>query len=192
MKTVIILAQAKRAGFNRALADSLEESLSGEEPTLFDLYADGFNPVMPAEELPRKFSFDETTLHYQQSIRDADRLVFIHPDWWGGPPAIMKGFLDRVFRPGVAYGFREADFRDAEAPGLFAGKQADVFISTDASPPASGHVFDWPPAAVWKDNVMAFCGITRTRVHVFWNLRDSTYGRRHEWIVNAPSLLNAP
>ncbi len=203
-KNLVVLAQPKREGFNRAIANAAASALSGRasaeeragQVELIDLYADGFNPVMPAEELPRKFSFDEKTLHYQEAVRAADRLVFVHPDWWGGPPAIMKGFLDRVFRPGVAYGFREADFRDADAPGLFAEKRADIFITTDALPPEDGKsalswegALSWAPALVWKRNVMEFCGLADARVHVFWNLRGSTYAERKAWLDGAAKRL---
>lgn len=190
MKNLVVLAQPKREGFNKAVAKAAAAALGEEQVNFIDLYAEGFDPVMPAEELPRKFSFDEKTLHYQESVRDADRLVFVHPDWWGGPPAIMKGFLDRVFRPGVAYGFHEADFRDADAPGLFSDKRADIFMTTDALPPENGsNDIDWPPAAVWKRNVMEFCGLTDVHIHVFWNLRGSTYAERKAWLEKAAEML---
>jgi NAD(P)H dehydrogenase (quinone) len=189
-KNLVVLAQPKREGFNRAVANAAAGAFADHQTEIIDLYREGFDPVMPAEELPRKFSFDEKTLHYQEAVRAADRLVFVHPDWWGGPPAIMKGFLDRVFRPGTAYGFHEADFRDADAPGLFSAKRADIFVTTDALPPKNGTaVTDWPPAAVWKYNVMEFCGVTDARVHVFWNLRGSTYAERKAWLDGAAKLL---
>lgn len=200
-KNLVVLAQPKREGFNRAIANAAAAALSNVQSSdeqdgrveMIDLYADGFNPVMPAEELPRKFSFDERTLHYQEAVRTADRLVFVHPDWWGGPPAIMKGFLDRVFRPGVAYGFHEADFRDADAPGLFSGKRADIFMTTDALPPEEGKTeLSWAPALVWKQNVMEFCGLTDVHVHVFWNLRGSTYAERKAWLDQAGERLALP
>ncbi|MGD9940661.1 MAG: NAD(P)H-dependent oxidoreductase [Clostridia bacterium] len=192
MKALIVLAQAKKEGFNRAIASEImaSEAMSTiSETNLLDLYAENFNPVMPAEELPRKFSFDEATLRYQEAIREAGRLVFVHPDWWGGPPAILKGFIDRVFRPGVAYGFREADFRDENAPGLFAGKRVDVFMTTDATPPPSGKADDWPPARVWKHNVLEFCGVLDSRIHVFWNLRKSSYAERRQWLNQVVDLV---
>ncbi len=191
MKSVIVLAHPKREGFNRAIAQAALAAYPEPGSEIIDLYADAFDPVMPAAELPRKFSFDETTLRYQEAAKAADRLVFVHPDWWGGPPAIMKGFIDRVFRPGVAYGFREADFRDADAPGLFAGKRADVFITTDEPPPASGNPLDWAPAAVWKKSVFDFCGVPDARVHVFWNLRGSEYAERKAWLDGIGAALRS-
>ena len=195
MNALVILAQPKKPSFNSAIAEKIVNALELQGYStvrLIDLYQDSYNPVMPQEELPRKFSFDETTLRYQESVRDAGRIVFVYPDWWGGPPAIMKGFLDRVFRPGIAYGFREADFRDGEAPGLFEGKRFDIFITTDAVAPLESGVEKWPPALVWKENVLAFCGVKEAEVHVFWNLRHSTYARRKTWLDEIPVSLVTP
>jgi len=185
MANLVILAQPKKAGFNRAIA---EAAASAADARLIDLYADGFDPVMPEEEIPRKWSFDERTLAYQEALKASERLVFVHPDWWGGPPAILKGFLDRVLRPGVAYGFREADFKDSAAAGLLKGKRADVFITTDEPRPPEPDA--WPPARVWKESVFAFCGIKDARVHVFWGLRDSGFAERKAWIERAKVIAS--
>lgn len=196
MKATIVLAQPKREGFNRAIATAAEKALAGNgaEVVLVDLYGESFDPVMPAEELPRKFSFDETVLRYQDLVGASDRLLFVHPDWWGGPPAIMKGFLDRVLRPGVAYGFREADFKDADAAGLLSKLRVDVFVTTDAArsgAPAGAAAPEatWPPARVWKESVLGFCGVKNAMVHVFWGLRDSSYAERKAWLDAVPELL---
>jgi putative NADPH-quinone reductase len=45
-------------------------------------------------------------------IARAEGIIIVHPNWWGQPPAIMKGWIDRVFRPGVAYRFTEDDKGD--------------------------------------------------------------------------------
>ena len=209
MKALVVLAYPRKQGFNRAIADQVLDYLQKDPVVQFDfidLYEDHYDPVLSEDEIPRKFSFDEKTLRYQQLIKEADRVVFIHPDWWGGPPAILKGFLDRVFRPGVAYGFREADFKNAESPGLFTDKRFDVFITTDALDPdsefasrnsvaedqapnqsipvSSGkhQASSWPTARVWKEQVLEFCGVKDARIHIFWNLRGSTYGERKAYL----------
>ncbi len=191
MNALVILAQPKKPSFNSAIAERIVGALASQgcaPVELIDLYRDNFDPVMPQEELPRKFSFDERTLQYQERIQKADWIVFVYPDWWGGPPAIMKGFLDRVFRPGVAYGFREADFRNDDAPGLFAQKRFDVFVTTDAVAPQDAD--SWPPAMVWKKSVLAFCGVKDALVHVFWDLRHSSYAQRKAWLDGIPQRLS--
>ena len=191
MIATIVLAQAKRDGFNRAVAVAARGALTAEAPSearLLDLYADGYDPVLSSEELVRKISLDDATLRYQDALVEADRIVFVHPDWWGGPPAILKGFLDRTLRPGIAYGQRENDFNEDAGAGLFVGKRADVFITTDARKPEDGG--PWPPSEVWKRNVLGYCGFTDIRVHVFWNMRDSGYAARKAWLDGIAGLLS--
>jgi putative NADPH-quinone reductase len=194
MKVLVVLAHPKQEGFNRAIAEQVLDHFRKDpshQVDFIDLYADHFDPVLSVDEIPRKFSFDETTLRYQQLIKDAKRVVFIHPDWWGGPPAILKGFLDRVFRPGVAYGFREADFKNADSPGLFSEKRFDVCITTDAQNPDAKDSTSpsWPTARVWKEQVLEFCGVKAAHIHVFWNLRGSTYAERKAYLDSIPARM---
>jgi len=194
MKVLIVLAYPKQEGFNRAIAEQVLDYFRKDpshQVDFIDLYAEHYDPVLSVDELPRKFSFDETTLRYQQLITEANRVVFIHPDWWGGPPAILKGFLDRVFRPGVAYGFREADFRNADTPGLFSEKRFDVCITTDAQNPdgKDSTAPSWPTARVWKEQVLEFCGVKAVQIHVFWNLRGSTYAERKAYLDSIPARM---
>ncbi len=46
---------------------------------------------------------------YADELMASDLLIFVHPNWWGQPPAILKGWIDRVFRPGLTYRFEEGD-----------------------------------------------------------------------------------
>lgn len=96
--------------FNGAIANVVCATLTelGYVPKLRDLYAEGFNPVMPLNET--NSSYDEAPaamLAEMEEVKNSVGLVFIHPNWWGGPPAILKGWIDRVFRNGFAYGFTE-------------------------------------------------------------------------------------
>ncbi|NLJ08827.1 MAG: NAD(P)H-dependent oxidoreductase, partial [Treponema sp.] len=87
MKALVVLAYPRKQGFNRAIADKVLDYVKKDPAVQFDfidLYEDHYDPVLSEDEIPRKFSFDEKTLRYQQLIKEADRVVFIHPDWWGG------------------------------------------------------------------------------------------------------------
>jgi len=95
--------------FTAALAHAACQGLTqaGHEVDLVDLHADGFNPVMSAQELStwRKgdASCDPLTVSYQQRLLAADHLVFAFPIWWEAMPATTKGFIDKVVAKGVAY-----------------------------------------------------------------------------------------
>jgi len=66
-----------------------------------------------------------------QEIAQAQGIVIVHPNWWGQPPAILKGWVDRVLRPEVAYRFREGDAGDGVPVGLLKAKAAVVFTTSN-------------------------------------------------------------
>ncbi|OHD12932.1 MAG: hypothetical protein A2Z96_00705, partial [Spirochaetes bacterium GWB1_48_6] len=161
MKALAVLCHPNTRGFNQAIFDSIVKELSKtHETTVVDLYRDGFDPAIPQSEIQRKFSFDETVLKYNHLVQAADILVFVHPDWWGGPPALLKGFIDRVFRPGVAYDFEGGEFLTKSKTALLEGKKAAVFNTTDYKKPDGAY----PPSQIWKNNIFEYCGIADAQV----------------------------
>lgn len=111
--TTIIYAHPYNKSFNHAILDTVKERLdaSGKDYTVLDLYADGFNPAFEADSL-RLYSRGETAdplvAKYLDVLLGTDELIMIFPVWWGTVPAIVKGFFDKVFLPGKAYGYDAA------------------------------------------------------------------------------------
>ena len=68
-----------------------------------------FDPLLPYDEIVRNAILPESVARHCEEIAAADGIIVIHPDWWGMPPAILKGWIDRVLRPGVAYRFADTD-----------------------------------------------------------------------------------
>lgn len=98
-------------------SDSLNHQLmqSGSEilrrhadVTVVDLYELGWNPVLDPTELDPRVVFNDVA-EQQQLMRDADLLVVQFPLWWNGMPAILKGWFDRVFAKGFAFGIKDPD-----------------------------------------------------------------------------------
>jgi len=179
-RALVVLCHPNRSGFNQAVAEAAVNALKTTHAVDFlDLYQEAFDPVLPAAELPRRFSFDETTLRFSDLVKAASVYVFVHPDWWGGPPALLKGFIERVFRPGVAYEFDGYNFLTNKKSELLAGRTALVFTSTDYPVPEG----DDPSAVIWKKNVFAYCGIHDAQVHTFYDTYNSSYEARHLWIT---------
>lgn len=71
-----------------------------------DLYADNFDPLLSKKEYAGGSWLPEVK-RYQQKIKKAEILIFVFPVWWYGPPAILKGFFDRIFTAGFAYNFKK-------------------------------------------------------------------------------------
>ena len=109
MHITVVHAHPSPSSFNRAVFDTTVGALGRHDLDAFDLYADGYQPAMTAEER-RAYHGDAPILdplveRYAAAVNRADALVFVYPTWWSGVPAIMKGWLEKVMVPGVAFGF---------------------------------------------------------------------------------------
>lgn len=185
-RALVVLCHPNRTGFNQAVAAAAAEALGATHAVDFvNLYDEDFNPVLPAPELPRKFSFDETTQKFNELVKKASVYVFVHPDWWGGPPALLKGFIDRVFRPGVAYEFEGYEFLSKKKTSLLEGRKGLVFTTTDYPQPEG----EDPSAVIWKKNIFGYCGIDDARIHTFYETYGSTYEARHAWIADVGTKI---
>ncbi|MFC6207221.1 NAD(P)H-dependent oxidoreductase [Levilactobacillus tongjiangensis] len=142
MKTVIIFDHPYTAtagdnvphhrSFLAALLKQVTAQLHQEnnDVDLIDLHADGFNPVMSADDLSnwrRGQPIDPQVADYQQRLLAADRIIFMFPVWWEVMPAMTKGFLDKVYAKGQLY---QADNMQTKLT-----KQPKVDIITTMSTP---------------------------------------------------------
>ena len=180
MTATIILAHPNSESFNHAIADRLRSCLREAQHTvhLHDLYQERFVPVLELQELRRKFAFDDTITEHSRHIRESQRLIVVHPDWWGMPPAILKGWIDRLFRPGFAYEFEGEQFAEKQQVPLLTGKRAMLVTTTDESNPLSQEAIK----TIWRDRVFAFAGITDVEFRCFYGLRESSSRERQEWL----------
>jgi len=178
MKYLMILGHPDINSFNSYIAKTVQDHLrsSGNKVILHNLYKENFDPILTLEEINRKFSFDEDIQRYSTEIADADHIIFIHPDWWGQMPAIMKGWIDRVFRQGTAFEYEGPDFEEKEKIGLLAAKKATVVITTDRE--------KGPMAmeGIWKDDVLGYCDIKDVEVLVHYSARISGLMERNIFI----------
>lgn len=132
MNHLIIYAHANGNSFNAAVRDTIVKELDeqNQEVRIRDLYRLKFNPVLMDDELngfyEQKYPLD--ILEEHQHIQWADVLYFVFPTWWYSMPAILKGYIDRVFSTGFAFRYSK------NGPiGLLAEKSAFVF-QTAADP----------------------------------------------------------
>ena len=136
-----------------ALGKKLKET--GLEVRIVDLYrfqnGTHFPGVLDETELRRKTSLDPAVQTQMRLVEEASGYAVVHPDWWGGPPAVLKGWIDRVFRPGTGYEVPEG-FGFRSAGGLLTGRRAAVLICGDAAAPG-------PLKEFWIDRVWGFCGV---------------------------------
>ncbi|MCV0396927.1 MAG: NAD(P)H-dependent oxidoreductase [Rhizobiaceae bacterium] len=145
MNVLIVYAHPEPTSFSAALVRRAKNALerAGHATTVSDLYAEKFNPVAGRHDFstvadPRRFhyqseqalaarsaSFSPEIAREQSRVSAADLLILQFPLWWGGPPAILKGWLERV----LAYGFGYVDGRRFET-GVFKGRRAMLSVTT--------------------------------------------------------------
>ncbi|MBY0220742.1 NAD(P)H-dependent oxidoreductase [Paenibacillus illinoisensis] len=132
MKHLIVYAHPHADSFNRAILNTAVETLEaqGHEVVVRDLYALEFQPVLSAADTAsmRAGQNPQDIATEQKFITDADAITFIYPIWWTGLPAILKGYVDRVFAYGFAYASSEAGIEK-----LLTGKKG-LIINTHGTP----------------------------------------------------------
>ncbi len=104
---LIIYAHPNPDSFNAAIKNKITDTLERTNVSykLIDLYAENYNPVLSLDELKGAVSLE--TKRHQQSISESTNIVFIFPVFWFRAPAILEGFVDKVFVPGFAYRFKQ-------------------------------------------------------------------------------------
>ncbi len=149
-----------------------------------DLYRSRFDPVLTVEEYRRGFSLDTATQTAVKELQEAEQIIIVHPDWWGGPPAILKGWIDRVLRAGIAFEYRGPDIGPKNRVGLLSTKQVLVLVTTD-SDAAEDHQ---SLRQYWSRNVFGFCGVPNTDVRVIGPVHGSRPGTRKRWLKDVENL----
>jgi putative NADPH-quinone reductase len=154
-----------------------------------DLYAEGFDPVLPHWEIPRDATLDPAIAAHCAEIARADGIVIVHPDWWGQPPAILKGWVDRVLRPGVAYRFLEGDSGGGIPVGLLRAGAALVFNTSNTPGERELAAFGDPLERLWRDCIFSLCGVPVFRRRMFSVVVTSTPGEREQWLGEAREMV---
>jgi NAD(P)H dehydrogenase (quinone) len=154
----------------------------GHSVRYHDLYAEGFDPVATYEEIPKGAPLDPAIQRYCEEIAEADGIVIVHPNWWGQPPAILKGWVDRVIRVGVAYEFEEGDTGEGAPIGLLKAKVALVFNTSNTPERREAEVFGDPLEGLWKMCIFDLCGVKAFHRKMYRVIVTSTPEQRRAWL----------
>ena len=191
MKVSVIVAHPNTESFNHAIAVTTAETLrqNGHDVNFHDLYEERFDPVLPFTEFPKDAHVTVEIEKHCKEIADADGIVIIHPNWWGQPPAILKGWVDRVIRPGIAYEFLEGDNGEGIPNGLLKAKAALVFNTSNTEMEREQNVFDDPLETIWKNCIFGLCGVNRFCRKMFNIIVVSSEERRKEWLLDVEKTV---
>jgi NAD(P)H dehydrogenase (quinone) len=191
MKISVILAHPDTSSFNHAVAKTVVGELrrAGHAVSFHDLYEEGFDPVLPAGEIPDGAALPLSIAEHCREIAAAEGIVIVHPNWWGEPPAILKGWIDRVFRPGVAYSFLAGDSGAGVPVGLLRVKTAIVFNTSNTPAVREQAAFGDPLELIWRNCVFGLCGVDDVHREVFGVVVTSTEEQRKEWLDRVSGLV---
>jgi NAD(P)H dehydrogenase (quinone) len=159
MQHLLIVCHPRRRSFTHAVARAYAEALQslGHEVVMRDLYRIGFDPALSERELAgvEKPLVPAAVRGEQKRLAAAGALAFFYPIWWGYMPAMLKGYIDRVFAAGVAY-----DMQGDETVPLLVGKKALVFTCSGADMAYLRRSKQWNAMRTLEEKVIfAICGV---------------------------------
>lgn len=191
MKISVILAHPIAGSFNHAIASRAVKVLkrSGHDVFFHDLCQERFDPLLTGAEFAREATLPPEIHRHCREISEADGIVIVHPNWWGQPPAILKGWVDRVIRPGVAYEFLEGDKGEGIPKGLLKARAALVFNTSNTPGERERDVFADPLETLWKNCVFGLCGVENVYRKMFCVVVTSSAGERGQWLQEVEDSL---
>ena len=186
-----MVAHPDGGSFSHALATMAADAARqrGFDVALHDLYAERFDPVQPTGESGNVSSTDPLVERHCAELAAADLVVVCHPNWWGQPPAILKGWIDRVFRLGTAYGYPPGVPPEGEPVGLLRARAALVFNTSNTPADREADVFGDPLDGLWKRCVFGLCGVRGVERRMFGPMSGSGAHQREAWRAEAGLVI---
>ncbi|MFH1156383.1 MAG: NAD(P)H-dependent oxidoreductase [Pseudomonadota bacterium] len=193
MKLSVLLAHPDKSSFNHAVAKEAVDVLisNGHHVRFHDLYEERFDPLLPGGEISRHAPLPPEIEKHCIEIVEADGIIVIHPNWWGQPPAVLKGWIDRVIRPGVAYEFIEGDTGEGVPRGLLKARSALVFNTSNTDRVREENIFGDPLETLWKNCIFGLCGVTGFYRRTFGIIVTSNDEDRKAWLKEVGTTVDS-
>lgn len=185
-----LVAHPRSNSFCHAISETARSALATAGHTVdhHDLYNEGFDPCLtPEEAYTIGDTFKETLARaadpilqqHRESIGKAQGLLVVHPNWWGKPPAILAGWMDRILVPGVAYRLKTAD---GLPEGLLVMKNALVINTSDTEAEREANDLGDPLELIWGRCVLPYCGVENYKRLIFRPVNGSSLEIRESWL----------
>ena len=186
MQVLVIIGHQRKGSFCHAIAETAVEELNaaGHEVIYHDLYEEKFDPVLPHEEILSDARLDPVVREHCDEVLAADGYVVVHPNWWGQPPAILKGWVDRVFRQGTVY-----EFTPEGVNAFLQGKKALVLTTSNTPREDELRMFGDPLENLWRACIFNFLGVKDFQRRNFESIILSTPEQRRQWLDEIRELV---
>jgi len=178
-KILVILGQPQRRSYGGALAQAYAEGARAAGAEVKEIYLGELQFNACANAGPPPAALEPDLARAQEAIRWAEHLVFVYPIWWGTIPALLKGFIERVFTEGFAVKFRD------DSPWwdrLLKGRSARLIVTMNTPPLFYRWVFGRPGHNTMKKTILEFCGVKPVRITEIGPVRNSTDAKRRQWL----------
>lgn len=185
-RITIINGHPNSESFNQAIADAYKMGAlaNGAEVKEINIHAldfdsnlqFGYKQVMPLE---------TDLLTAMEAIKWANHLVWIHPVWWGGLPAKMKGFIDRTFLPGITFKYKKDSIWWDK---LLKGKSARIITTMDQPGWYYSLFYGKPSINQLKKSTLQFCGVSPVKVTTIGPIRNTDATRKSIFLKKVTAL----
>ena len=187
-RILVILGHPSSNSFCAALAERYAQSAlrAGHEVRQLFLGTMDFDPVL-RDGYQQVQPLEADLRQAQADILWAEHLTLVYPIWWGGIPALLKGFFDRVFLPGFAFKYREGK---AFPDKLLRGRSAHLLVTMDTPPWYYRWVYRMPGLHQIRKTTLAFCGIEPRRTLTFGPILGASAVQREAWLLQAQAIAS--
>ncbi len=195
MHVLAVFCHPRRESFTGAVLDRFADGAetAGHEVEVADLYGEGFEPRMSRRDLQQfdGIPMPPEIIAEQKRVEQCDALALIFPLWWWSMPAMLKGWLDRVWSAGWAYQAR----KDPEG-SLLQPRPCTLLVPAGASSEMMGwHDYDDKIVSLWRHGVLDYCGVEPAAIHLLLDSNHDAEARgRHletAWLAGQ-HCLSAP
>ncbi len=186
MKVIVIIGHQQKGSFCHAIAQTAVDQLraAGHEVIYHDLYEEKFDPILPHQEIGDEDRIDPVVRRHIDEVLTADGYVVVHPNWWGQPPAILKGWVDRVIRQGSVY-----EFTAEGVKGFLRGKSALVLTTSNTPRADELRLFGDPLENLWRACIFGFVGVEDFYRRNFESMVMSTPEQRAGWLRDVRRIV---
>jgi putative NADPH-quinone reductase len=185
-RILILLGHSSKNSFCGTLAETYVNAAqaAGHEVKFIALGELTFDPILRAGyQTPQ--TLEPELVDAQAAITWAEHLVFVYPIWWGGLPALLKGFIDRVFLPNFAFKYRQNSMMWDR---LLTGRSARIISTMDTPPWYFRWIYRMPGHNQIKRTILEFSGIKPVTISSFGSVKTSTPEQRSKWLAEVTRL----
>ncbi|MCY1535142.1 FMN-dependent NADH-azoreductase [compost metagenome] len=186
MRILILNGHPNPQSFNAALAQAYHDGAiaSGASVHVLNLYELQFDPNLKYGYRQRT-EWEPDLVKAWELIQWSEHMVWVHPVWWGGLPALLKGFIDRVFLPGKTFKYRP---NSVWWDKLLTGKTARIITTLDQPGWYYRLRFGRPSVNQLKRSTLEFCGVKPVNVTYFGIIKTATETQRNKWLRKAAEM----